>query len=159
MITAPDFSKYQNFNYIAAINDAIALARGRVAALKASGKADFSVIAELETCDEELGAILEIFYSLLGTDTTDALQALASSPLARLRAALVAGFWVCFWTNSNFPFLGPVCCNTILTCVKLRMWSWRILARVVRRGSLLRRDASRGFQKQRGDPDAIASDL
>ncbi|NBX65468.1 MAG: M3 family peptidase [Proteobacteria bacterium] len=77
MINAPDFSKYQNYDYIKGVEDAIALARGRVSALKASGRADFSVITELETCDEELSAILEIFYGLLGTDTTDALQDLA----------------------------------------------------------------------------------
>jgi len=77
MIKAPDFSKYTNFDYIAAINDAIALARGRVANIKAAGITDFSLVTELETCDEELGEVLEVFYSLLGTDTTDALQALA----------------------------------------------------------------------------------
>ena len=77
MIPSPDFSKYQNFDYIKGVEDTIALARGRVAALKASGRADFSVITELETCDEELAALLEIFYGLLGTDTTDELQDLA----------------------------------------------------------------------------------
>lgn len=77
IISAPDFSKYTKFDYIAAITDAIALARGRVAALKASGKDDFSLILDLETRDEELGEVLEVFYSLLGTDTTDELQELA----------------------------------------------------------------------------------
>jgi len=77
MIKAPDFSKYTNFDYIAAINEAIALARGRVASIKAADISDFTLITELETCDEELGEVLEVFYSLLGTDTTDELQALA----------------------------------------------------------------------------------
>ncbi len=78
MINAPDFSRYDDsYDYIAAVRAGIALARDRVAALKASGRQDFSVITELETCDQELGETLEIFYSLLGTDTTDRLQALA----------------------------------------------------------------------------------
>lgn len=78
MIPTPDFDTYKdNFDYIAAIKDAIALARTRIADLKASGKSDFSIIVELETCDEELGEILEVFYSLLGSDTNDAMQALA----------------------------------------------------------------------------------
>ncbi|MCB1537961.1 MAG: M3 family metallopeptidase [Rhodospirillales bacterium] len=77
VISAPDFSTYTNFDWIAAIRERIALARGRVAEIKASGKTDFSLIAGLETCDEELGQVLEVFYSLLGTDTTDAMQALA----------------------------------------------------------------------------------
>lgn len=77
MIHAPDFAQYKNFDYIAAIKDRIALARGRIAALKASGRSDFSVIVELETCDEELSQVLEVFYSLLGTDTNDMMQALA----------------------------------------------------------------------------------
>ncbi|MBU6234333.1 MAG: M3 family metallopeptidase, partial [Alphaproteobacteria bacterium] len=77
MIASPDFSKYQNFDYIKGVNDTIALARARIAALKASGRADFSAIVELETCDEELSALLEIFYGLLGTDTTDEMQELA----------------------------------------------------------------------------------
>jgi peptidyl-dipeptidase Dcp len=78
MIQTPDFSKYdENFDYIAVIHQGIALARARIRALKASGRDDFSVIEELETCDEELTATLEVFYNLKGTDTTDRLQALS----------------------------------------------------------------------------------
>lgn len=77
MIPAPDFDSYKGFDYIAAIKAAIVTARGRIAALKSSGKDDFSIITDLETADEELGQVLEVFYSLLGTDTTDAMQALA----------------------------------------------------------------------------------
>ena len=77
MLKTPDFSTYQNYDYIKGVNDAIALARERIAALKASGKNDFGVIVELETCDEELSSILEIFHGFLGTDTTDELQELA----------------------------------------------------------------------------------
>lgn len=76
-LSTPDFQSYKNFDYIAAINERIGLARGRISELKNSGKTDFSIIEDLETCDEELSAILEVFYSLLGTDTTDAMQGLA----------------------------------------------------------------------------------
>lgn len=78
MIPSPRFEIYKdNFDYIAAIKERIAIARGRIDALKKSGKNDFSIIVELETCDEELAEVLEVFYSLLGTDTNDAMQALA----------------------------------------------------------------------------------
>lgn len=77
MIPSPDFQSYKDFDYISAIKDRIAIARGRIDALKKSGKNDFSIIVELETCDEELAEVLEVFYSLLGTDTNDAMQALA----------------------------------------------------------------------------------
>lgn len=77
MIHAPDFSQYIGFDYIKGVTDAIALARGRVGALKAAPPEGFALIEALETCDEELGAILEVFYGLLGTDTTDEMQDLA----------------------------------------------------------------------------------
>lgn len=77
MLKTPDFDSYKNFDYIAAIKDRIALARGRISDLKTSGKSDFSLIVDLETCDEELGQVLEVFYSLLGTDTNDEMQELA----------------------------------------------------------------------------------
>jgi len=77
MIPVPHFEDYQGFDYIGAIKDAIKIARGRVSDIKRSGKRDFSLITDLETADEELGQILEVFYGLLGTDTNDEMQALA----------------------------------------------------------------------------------
>lgn len=78
MIQAPDFSVYTpDYDYMGAVRDAIALARGRIADLKAAPPADFSLILALETCDEELCAVLEVFYNLKGTDTTPRLEALA----------------------------------------------------------------------------------
>ncbi len=77
MIQSPDFQSYKNFDYIKAIRERIAIARERIAALKAANPQDFSLIVQLETCDEELGQVLEVFYSLLGTDSNDAMQALA----------------------------------------------------------------------------------
>ncbi|HEY8964032.1 MAG TPA: M3 family metallopeptidase [Alphaproteobacteria bacterium] len=77
MIPAPNFDSYKGFDYIGAIKDAIVTARGRISDLKKSGKSDFSIITDLETADEELGQILEVFYGLMGTDTNDEMQALA----------------------------------------------------------------------------------
>lgn len=77
MIQAPDFSTYIDFDYLSAIRKAIALAKTRIETIKAQPTQGFAAIVALETCDEELNDVLQIFYNLLGTDSTDTLQELA----------------------------------------------------------------------------------
>lgn len=77
MIPAPDFASFEDFDYITAVNEAIDTARERIKTLKAAPPKGFALITELETADEELSRVLDIFYSYLGTDTTDELQDLA----------------------------------------------------------------------------------
>ncbi len=79
MISTPDFATYPLDQFLPRITQAIDIARSHVANIKANPDAPTfeNTLLPLEVADEELDALLSVFYGLLGTDSTDEMQALA----------------------------------------------------------------------------------
>ena len=78
-LNAPDFSKIDEKNYVAHAKEAIRLARERFENVKNSNETPTfaNTITAMDHCDTELDQTLNVFYTLLSAESTDAMQDMA----------------------------------------------------------------------------------
>jgi len=78
-LTAPDFPKINEKDYVPHVKEAIEIARRRIADVKSNPEEptfDNTIIA-LEHADDELKKVSSVFYALLGAESTDTMQNMA----------------------------------------------------------------------------------
>tara|TARA_B100001750_G_scaffold196580_1_gene168817 strand:+ start:2008 stop:4077 length:2070 start_codon:yes stop_codon:yes gene_type:complete len=78
-LNAPNFPKIEEGNFVAHVMEAINIARARFEMVKSTPEAPTfeNTIMAMHHCDHELEAVLSVFYTLLGAESNDAIQAMA----------------------------------------------------------------------------------
>ena len=76
---APDFTNIKEENYVTDVTDAIDLARARIDDIKSNTDAPTyaNTITAMDHASVELDHVLSVFYTLLGAESTDAMQEMA----------------------------------------------------------------------------------
>lgn len=78
-LAAPNFPEIEEKNYVPHVKQAIEIARKRFNAVKTDPEPPTfeNTVMALDHCDEELDRVLSVFYTLLGAESTDAMQDMA----------------------------------------------------------------------------------
>ena len=78
-LNAPNFPKIDEKNYVADVKKSIELARKRIETIKNNPDAPTysNTITAMDNASIELDQVLSVFYTLLGAESTDAMQAMA----------------------------------------------------------------------------------
>lgn len=78
-LNAPNFPDIQEENFVPHVKEALELARARFAAVRDNSDTPTytNTITALQQCDTELEHVLAVFYTLLGAESTDAMQGMA----------------------------------------------------------------------------------